>query len=744
MELLYEAYKNSDPTVWTDDATILADLKTKFPVQPDGSFYPQSNWTDALLNSSSATFSNEISMSGGNDKSNFYLNLEYTKQNGVAKKTGFDRKSIRFNYEHRPTSWLKLGVNTALSYDIQKYGSVTSYLSAAAISPLNSMRDSNGAYIYQYAYGHYSNQQGTYFPNPAAERELNINNSTAYRGLTKLYGEVKLFRDFSFSSTLGIDFMLNEAKEKVHPLVSITNGSLLEQTFRTTGIITNNILRYNKLFNKVHSLNILAGQEAQLSTDKYLSIQRDDLSNNPDQDQLLTGTVSTAVGNKAKQALLSYFGQLNYGLMDRYFLSGSIRTDGSSRFGKNHRFGTYWSIGGGWVVSSEPFMKKTNGWLNYLKLRGSMGPAGNSAAIADILRFDPLTITNYLNGVAVTPGPGNPGNPGIQWEQTFTWDAGLELRMLKERIAITADIYNRKTKNLIAYNINLPLATGFSKFTSNVGDVKNHGIELSVSAKIIRLKNFQWNLTGNWSQNQNTLVKSFFPQLSVVGTNDALVNEVGYEYNSFYLKSWAGVNPTNGRPTWIDSTTGKPTEDWNAAKANIVGKAQPDGFGSIIQTFTYKQIDLSVAIYYQYGSKIYYNSNLQNDGIDNPYVNQTRDALNRWQKPGDEAANPRRLLYGTAETSTGSIYDQGNLTSTRFLYDGDFIRLSNVALGYNFPKKLIDPLHLHSIRVFVQGTNLATWTKYWGQDPENISSSGVGNILYPQQRSFSFGLNVSL
>jgi TonB-linked SusC/RagA family outer membrane protein len=752
LELLFEAYHNSNLPI--TDAKIYSDLRKKFPVivnaPGDTSFYQQVDWTGALLNKNAVTVANEISMSGGNDRSNFYLNLEYTKQDGVAKNTGYDRKSFRFNYENRAASWFKLGLNTTMSYNVQKYANsgFNGFLSTIAISPLNPIKDLNGNYIYKYSWGLGASGAPLVSapPNPVAQSELDINRSSAYRGFSRLSAELKITSDLSFSSTLGVDFMLNEAKEKNHPFVSTVKGFVREQQSRTTGIINTNLLQYRKKLNEQHDLNFLVGQETRTDIGKYTIVSKSDLLTNPDLDELSGGNkIDQATGTTSRQNLLSYFGQLNYGFINRYYLSGSVRSDGSSRFGSNNRFGTYWSAGASWVVSAEPFMKGVENWLSYFKLRGSMGPQGNSAAISDQLRFDGLSLVNFLGGIAVLPRDGaNPGNPSIQWEETFSWDAGLEMRLLKDKVSFTADIYNRKTKNLIAYNINAPLATGTAKLTGNIGDVKNHGIELSLSTNIIKEKHFNWQMSANWSKNQNKLTKAFSPRADVVGTT--LANVVGEEYNSFYLKEWAGVNPSNGRPMWIDSL-GKPNEDYNAAEQRIVGKAQPNGFGGISNQLSYKNFSMSFAFYYQEGSKVYLEPRLQNDGnsgFGGPYLNQTKNALDRWRKPGDLASNPRRLINGQAPTSSGSTQtDQGTAASTRYLFDGDFIRLANVNLSYDFPKQLTQRLHLNGARIFIQGFNLATWTKYSGDDPENVGPAGFGSPLYPQARSYSVGLNVN-
>ncbi len=741
LELVYEAYRNSIPGI--KDSQIKSDLISKFPYQVslpgDTSFYPASDWSSKLYNNAAVTVVNEISMSGGNEKSNFYINLEWIKQDGVVKKTGFDRKSIRFNYENRPASFLKVGLNTTLSYNIQNYSSGAEAGGVLSLSPLNSIRDANGKFIYNYGWGFGSSGNGLR-ANPLAEVELNINRNTSYRGLSRIYGEMIFLKHFTFTSTIGVDFIANEAKQKVDPLLVISAetvsgiGKITDVMVRNANIISNNILRFNRAFNKSHSVNLLVGQEAQILTRKHNLIERRGLSSNPTSTQVLAGT--TSLGGDDKQTLLSYFGQANYDFRNKYLLSGNIRSDGSSVFGDNKRFGTYWSVGGGWVVSEEPFMKRLNKkWVDQLKFRGSIGTAGSSAAILNTIQFDALTLVSYLNNVAVFPDRGKPGNPDIQWERTFTWDAGIEVSLFNERLRIIADVYNRKTSNLIASGVTLPGATGFFSITDNIGDLRNKGIELSLSVEIVRIRNFSWKVNANWSKNENTLTKSFFPERRVGNA----VNKVGYAYNSFYLKRWAGVNSTNGAPMWMDST-GKPSEDYNASKPDITGKIQPDGFGAITNTFSYKGFELSAMLYYQYGFQILYVGNiLQNDG-GNPYVNQSKAAFDRWQKPGDIASNPRRLLNGLPPGS--AIRDRGTESSTRYLYDGDFIRLSNVSLSYNFPKSIFSRMRLMSLELYIQGQNLMTWTKYSGQDPENMNVFGVGNFLYPQQRSFTIGLKV--
>ncbi|HMI04007.1 MAG TPA: TonB-dependent receptor [Pedobacter sp.] len=743
LNMLYETFRNTTRVVggvsipWTD-LEILAELKKNFPVRADGSFYPAPDWFGELFTNNATTVSNEAGMSGGSDKSNFYLNVEYTKQNGAVQKTGYDRKSMRFNFESRPISWLRLGTNTTLSYNIQNYSgeseNALGFATGYAMSPLNPVRLEDGNYKLIYPFG----STNSTAPNAVAIAEYNINRNVAYRGLSKLYAELKLFKDFAFSSSLGVDFMLAEMKQKYDPRflaasASATRPKIAEKDERRGNIINTNTFIYNKLFNDRHAINVLIGQEAQILTNKVLQAEATGTAVTlPYFDQLGSAgyTMSSISGSVSRQTLLSIFGQARYGYLNRYFVSGSIRKDGSSKFGDQSQWGTYWSTGLGWVLSEEKFLKEKVAWLDYFKLRGSIGAAGNSGAVSALTRFDLIGAAKFLGKDAFYPSL--LGNPRIEWEETFTWDAGLELRLLKNRMSITADIYHKKTNGLI-YTTNLPSTAGFGEVLDNIGDMENRGVELSVLGAVVQGKEFRWNLNVNWSSNQNKLTKANVPLASVSGS--LMANEEGRNFNSYYLPIWLGVNPADGKPQWKDSN-GNPTSTYGNAKKEFVGKPQPDGFGAINNTFGFKAFELSAQFYYQYGSKLYNGtgSSLLSDGR-TPYANQLKQALDYWKKPGDITANPRRLLNNTS--------DGGNNVSTRYLFNGDYIRLQNVTIAYAFPKEILSHLHLAALRIFLQGNNLKVFTLFPGPDPDNANVIGSTAFAYPSQRSFSAGLNVN-
>lgn len=739
LDLLRETYSNSG----FSETDFRNDLFSKFPYKVSGtdtSFYSKPDWVNNLYNEHALTTSNELSASGGNEKSRFYLNLEYTKQSGIVKNTGYDRKSLRFNFEHRPISAIKFGINTAFSYNVQDYSNTVESGNVALVelmSPLNPVRLEDGNYMLNYKWG--STLYGL-TPNPAAAVEYNTSRNTSYRGLGKAYVEVGVLKDFILNASLGADFVLTESKEKNDPRLATEDGlgtgigRISESDIRRANIISTNILRYDKVVGKDHAINVLVGQEAQILQQRSLLVIVQGLElYSYDQINSPGVTIQQFGGATNKETLLSFFGQANYAFRNKYFFSSSLRRDGSSRFGEHRRFGTYWSSGIGWVLSEEDFMKTTSSWVNYLKLRGSVGAAGSSAAVDRFTRYDVLQTSTFLNNTAVFPGS-RPGNPNIQWEQTFTWDVGLELRLFKDRISVTTDYYRRNTSDLV-YQIALAQNTGYSNVLANIGKMTNKGIEVAISTDILRNEEFRWNLSANWSKNVNKLVKANVPAASLSG--GLLANKEGENFNSFYLVRWAGVNPNDGTPQWYDGAGHiSSSYSFSLDQRVNVGKPQPDGFGSITNVVSFKGIELSAMLYYQYGFKIYDESlNVALSDGAYPFSNQVRQALDRWKKPGDVAANPRRLL--------NNFSDGGFYPSTRYLFDGDFIRLKNISLSYNIPGSIIRPMGLSMLKCFVQANNLAIWTKYPGQDPENANVFGNTAFPYPGQRSFSIGLNAS-
>lgn len=749
-ELLFESYRNRYPGI--SDADILSDLYSgsspKFPSinqQPnDTAFYPSPDWYSELFSNPALTVTNDISVSGGNDYNTYYLNVEYTTQKGVVKKTGYDRASVRYNFLSKPAKWLNFGINSTASYNKQTLSGTfedAAFITGLpyTLSPLLPVRLTNNQYQLTYPFGGPGGPGNYGIANPVAAMEYNSNLNLSYRGLGNLYAEISFLKYFKFRSNIGVDFIASNAKEKLDPRLTEyilsensfldAGGRIYDQNITRSTITTTNTLRYDQTIGKDHAVNVILGQEAQKFNSKTTVGVGYGLAS-PAHDDLTQASFRDVSNVISRETFISYFGQGNYTFRGKYLFSASTRRDGSSRFGEKSNFDTYWSTGLGWIISEEKFFKNLS-WLNYFKIRGSVGKSGNSASISSSTRFDLLNLSSFAGIAPAVVQSSVPANPHIKAEQTFNQDLGIEGRLFNYRVAFSADMYKRKITDLL-YTTNLPGASGFLNVIANIGDMQNKGVELSLSVDIIRNTSFRWNITGNWSTNKNKLIKANVPITTISGINT--INKEGENFNSFYLVRWAGVNPNDGTPQWLDST-GKVIGDFNIDNRQIVGKPQPDGFGGITNTVSYKNFELTAFFYYQYGFQIYDNglASLLNDGATNPYVNQSTKALNRWQKPGDIAENPQRILDNPVG---GRSY-----ASTRFLFDGDFIRLKNVSLSYNLPKKWLQKIKLSDVKIYVQGNNLALWTKYPGIDPENTNIVGESDFAYPQQKSFSVGLN---
>lgn len=740
LELLRESYKNANPVVWTD-AAIETDLRKKFPryakAPGDTLFYDAADWAGALNNNTAITSSTDLSISGGNDRSVFYLGMSYLDQTGIVKSSGYKRAAVRFNFSNKPASWITVGLNSSFSFNKQQTPS-TGESSTGPFGFQHIVPAVYPIYLQNAAYYLPSTTSTAYnLANPAAALEWNVNRNTAYRAIGDLYVEINFLKRFKFKTDFGGDFMLTQAKNKTDMrLPSSTLQGIGEVTASDrvrTRIISTNTLRYNNVFDGKHFVEIALGHEAQSIFANSTSATSRGFSapyfEEVSAGSTIVGGAFGTGGSSSKETQLSFFSQANYNYSNKYFASASIRRDGSSKFGSNNRFGNYWSLGAGWLISEEAFMQSTADWLTLLKIRGSLGTAGNAASLNATSRYYLLTLGGNYDGAVGASLAFTPGNANIRWEKQFSKDIGLEFRLFKNRVGATIDFYDRLNSDLI-YLVNLPGNTGYSFGYDNIGDMSNKGIEISINADIVRSKNFKWNINVNWSTNQNKLEKAY-QDSRILGN---LLQKVGEPFNSMYLVRWAGVNPDNGKPQWYD-INGKVTGTYSLADRVIVGQIQPKGFGGITNNFSYSGWQLSAFFYYQYGHLLYDDATatLMNDGA-TPYYNQSKEALNRWQKPGDQASNPRRVL---------SNPDGGNRASTRYVTKGDFIRLKNISLSYNFSSAILENLHISNIRVYAQGNNLALWTKYKGLDPENVTADGNTQFPYPQVKTFSLGVDLT-
>ena len=411
-------------------------------------------------------------------------------------------------------------------------------------------------------------------------------------------------------------------------------------------------------------------------------------------------------------------------------VSLSVRSDGSSRFGQDKRYGTFWAISGGWVFSDDIFF--SDSWLSFGKIRASYGTTGNDR----IGNFPSISRWTVVQGYGGVPGLAEtqPGNPNLGWEETRKLDIGLELAFLKNRIRLEADYFLNRTKDLLL-NRPLPGTTGFDRITANIGETENTGIELSVNALMVKTNDFSWNATLNLTKVDNKII-SLANDESILFFGGGYI--VGEPINILRGLDFIEVNSETGDAVYRDiNDDGKIDFDNDQV---VLGNTLPDLFGGMTNTFSWKGLSLDVFVQFVNGASLYDFESLDyfNGGVDRD--NQITDILRRWQQPGDVTDVPK--------VTTSAGVGLNNALSDRFIWDASYLRVKNITLSYTIPSVLSEKWGIDNARFFVTGTNLFTITDFPGQDPEttapNGSATGIlngGNL--PQVRMFLGGVSLT-
>ena len=433
-------------------------------------------------------------------------------------------------------------------------------------------------------------------------------------------------------------------------------------------------------------------------------------------------------------------------MADKYLVGLSIRRDGSSRFGKNSRYGTFPAASLGWILSRESFLQNME-WLSFLKLRSSYGVTGNSG-ISNFAHMGTYVGANYAGTSGIRPW--TLASPDLRWETTAQFDVGIDYGFLRNRINGEIDYYRKKTTDLLLAKT-LPSTSGFPGVIENVGSLQNVGWEFVVNSNNL-VGEFKWNTSFNISQNRNKILKlgaddgTEYPD--IIGSNGVNRVREGEPLGVFVTRKYTGVDPDNGHALY-EMEDGTTTDNYNIAPNLVVGSPNPDFVGGMTNSFAYKGFDLNVLISFVYGNMVYngggkYQSNQGSDFFDN----QTKDQMNRWQQPGDETDVPRAYFWGNEYSGINS--------SSRYLQDASYLRLKSISIGYNLPPAWLERARLRSFRIYATASNLLTWTSYTGWDPEvnflgtNRTTTAInieqGYDFYtaPQARTITVGITVGL
>jgi TonB-linked SusC/RagA family outer membrane protein len=710
------------------------------------------NWEDGVVQTGAQQQYN-LSASGGNDKTTFYMSGGYFYQQGTVIKSNLTRYTGNIRVSNKATDKLTINANINGGFVRQNtplaggaFGNPV--LSSRFVLPTKSAFKPDGSLNFLTPDFRTSDLYNTV---AIAEMDKRYLKELSLRG--NVSAEYNIIENLKFKSSFGGVLSVLEEDQYNNPLygdgaVYATGSPLFNPgvayNLSTTGRVQEAYTRYfnwdwtNTLSYKGEILksgdltyNVQAGSEAHEQRQYFSTLLGRGFSISPLlylQYPSSTATPTTASGAISEATFLSYFSLADLNYQNRFILSGSFRRDGSSRFGSNNRWGNFWSVGGSWNVDKEKFMESIS-FVEQLKLRASYGITGNGG-IGNYDWFPSYAFTSSYNSI---PGsvPGNVGNLDLLWELNKPLNIGLDVSVFKSKLNVSFDWYKRISDDLL---LNVPLSptSGFASQTQNVGKMENKGVELTIIATPVRSKDFTWTVNFNFAHNKNT-VTALPNHNPIIGT---FIVKEGLDVQSFYARVYAGVDPANGDPLWyLDSTKTTTTNVYSSAQRVPYGSASPKYFGGITNTFNYKGFSLEFQFNYQFGNLIqdtwagYYLGAGFNAGF-----NKVERVLDRWQKPGDATDIPKYIEGGNKSFQSFSTF---------YLSEGDFIRLRNIQLAYDLPKSLLSKIKVESASFYVRGVNLWTWVgdKTLGWDPEQgVSSQTNLDVLIP--KTITFGVNL--
>ncbi|MEV4886724.1 TonB-dependent receptor [Chitinophaga ginsengisegetis] len=773
-----ETYRNSDIYLGTSYQTDNNGLGMPYPAKWDSNANPvrykpgpqdyknrSTNWQDVIFQTGIKQ-DYSLTFSGGTNQNTYLISGNVVDQKGIIANSSFKRYSVRADINRSVKSWLQVGTNANFSNTVNNLvvtgssivgmggGVIKSALSYYPTVPLKDTVTNDYSELY-------------FTSNPYTFATKALNKITGYRFFNSSYAEITFRQGLKFRSVLGWD-VSNEKRDQYYPVTTLEGRSYKGRAFvadnNSQTISSENYFTYDKRWGK-HALNTTLGLSYSKGTWQWKQISADGFVNDVLEDNNLGAatTINQPASGKSDWKMISYFGRANYIYNNRYLVTATYRRDGSSKFAVNSKWAGFASVAMGWNISEENFFQPLKTTVSNLKLRASYGTSGNQAipSYGSLSRVGPL---NYPYGGSVTNGFADNaiGNASLRWETTRQTNLGLDLGLLRDRLSLIVDVYDKRTSDLLQ-NVVLPSSTGFTNQLRNIGVIGNKGLEVSVLAGIIDNQHFKWQFNGNISFNRNKILSlgpvqqqfagtigtvpiNYQPFLQRVGEPVGIL--YGYKEDGIYQseeevtnsKFFEGQAPeiikrTVGEIRYADlDGDGKIT----AKDQTIIGNVNPDYTFGITNSFSYKQLDLSIFVQGVVGGDIINTLHYMTDNIGNSN-NTTVDAYNkRWTGPGSGGTNPKAM-----PVQYRSMY-----FSDRFIEDGSYVRLKNIDLGYTF--RVNDHSFVRSLRVYISINNLVTFTGYSGYDPE-VNAFGqdparravdFGN--YPNTRTYSFGLNLSL
>ncbi|MFD1293552.1 SusC/RagA family TonB-linked outer membrane protein [Lutibacter holmesii] len=702
---------------------------------------PEGNWSDVITNENAPLQEYNLSAQGGDETSSFYVSLGYYDQEATVIGSTFDRISGSLNFDKQLSESIKFSTKNQASHTYQD-GLLES---SAYFSSPRAVKFFMPGLDQPYTTEGEINvlDPGTSLPNPLWIAQEDIDDSKFTRILSNNSVEwATPIENLVFSSRVNIDYQIYNYKRyrnRVRGDGASTDGYGWQEHNSRTNYVFQNALDYSFDINEDHSISVKALQEWQKNRFYYLGADGESFADDGLTNLDSAGSPTSAYSGYTDWSIASYLGTIHYsGYNSKYVLDATFRREGSSRFAPDNRWGNFWSVGAAWNIFKEGFMENAD-WLSNLKLRASYGVTGNASIDLNQFQAKFGYGSDYAGEGAVVPTTF--GNDDLSWETSYTYDIGLEFGFLQNRISGSIAYYNRESRDLLL-DVPLSLTTGFTSQYRNIGSMENKGIEGEINFRIIEKEDFNLSLGGNFASNANEvlkLAKDGNGETITITSSTRKVDE-GHPVYGWFMPTWAGVDPETGSELWyINGEEGTETTDnFNDAEAVWQGGSQlPTITAGMNFHVDFKGIFLDASAYYAGGHKVYESWARYTQGTDlftTAYYQGLNTLLDRWQEPGDTGTRNGKFEYTTRPWQSHS----------KFLYDGDFIRLKNVTLGYDFNSKTLEQINFFdSFRVYVRATNAFTWVKdeYLKFDPETISSNGQTALTTPASKSFIFGIN---
>lgn len=700
------------------------------PDDPTSSFYRPytllegelTNWMDHLTRKGKLQ-DYEITAQGGSSRTTYYASANFHKNTGIFYGVDFTKLSLRLNADHKINKYFTSGAHIAAGYSKMNDRPTDAFyysnpaFAGLTILPWTKPYNEDGS--------HNVDIPENSNVNPRADAEWDEEWEKNYRFNGNLYLQAEPIEGLVIKTLNGAEYIIGDGRDYRSPETNQGQADLYTARTIVSYLQTSNTISYERNFGKNYG-KLLLGQEASKNVSDYVYVYSYDVD--PQIPYISTATQANDQGvyYLYRTTMLSFFGILDYNYDSRYYLTASFRRDGSSRFGSDKRWGSFWSVGASWNISSESFMENLD-WLSFLKVRASYGINGNDN-ISDYQAFGTYATVSH-NGVTGMR-TSNPANPDLSWETNKSFNAGIDVTFL-QKYTLNFDIYKRVTDDMLLAKP-VSQTSGYSSNTMNIGSMENKGLEFQLQANIFRTRDLTWNVGANIAFNRSEIT-DLAGQSEMASSYGSIRHILGKSLYTFRVRDYYGVNPSNGEALWV-TEDGSLSNDYNNARYIYCGSPEPKFTGGANTDITWKGITLSAQFEFKGGNKVFITDKYYIDS-DGAYMNmnQLKSAANYWKKPGDTNCNPKPM----ANNATGSYY-----VSSRRIEDGSYTRLKDVTLSYTLPTSIVSKAKLGSVRVYVSGQNVYTWHHVDWWDPE-FGVVGLSEGSYPMSKTFVAGIDLS-